>query len=297
MKSVVRDIIPRSARNWLRSPRKSMEWVWDSFCFSVGATKELALLPDWNLICHPRVYKTFLHSQVVDPEQSEEFRQFVRYCTSSMCFFDIGASYGAFSFAAVHFGGTAIAVEPSPIATRLIRLQSSLNGLDKNLRIVQACAGETAGEVEMLSSGVFSDGYFRIAPGRSSRELTKTRAVTVDQLADEFGPPTHIKIDVEGYERAVIRGAKRTLTDLAPLLFLELHNEMIRADGEDPTNVLDELAEMNYEELSIGGSPAGRTAILKMPICRLVAKCPNRLDWGASRIKEPPSRKGANARG
>ena len=158
----------------------------------------MPLLPDWNLTCHPRVYKAFLHSQVADPEQREEFCNFVRYCNASMCLFDIGASYGAFSFVAAHFGGTAIAVEPSPIATRLIKLQSSLNGFDKNLRIVRACAGDTLGEVGMLSSGIFPDGYFRIAPGRSSRELTKTKAVTIDHLADEFGPPTHIKIDVEG---------------------------------------------------------------------------------------------------
>jgi FkbM family methyltransferase len=249
-----------------------MGWIWDTLSFSLGATKKLPLLPDWNLICHPRVYKTFLHSQVVDSEQSQEFRNFVRYCNASMCLFDIGASYGAFSFAAAHFGGTAIAVEPSPIATRLIKLQSHLNGFDNNLRIVQACAGDTVGEVEMLSSGVFSDGYFRIAPGRSSRELTKTRAVTIDYLVDEFGPPTHIKIDVEGYEGVVIRGAKKTLAVLAPVLFLELHNEMIRSDGGDPARVLDDLAEMRYEELSIDGVSAERGTILKMPICRLVAK-------------------------
>jgi FkbM family methyltransferase len=255
-----------------------MEWIWDSLCFSVGATNKLTLLPDWNLICHPRVYKTLLHSQAVDPEQREEFRNFVRFCNSSMHLFDIGASYGVFSFAAAHFGGTAIAVEPSPIATRFIKLQSQLNGFDERLRIVQACAGDTVGEVEMLSSGVFSDGYFRIAPGRSSRELTKTRAVTIDHLAEEFGHPTHIKIDVEGYERAVIRGAKRTLTGPAPLLFLELHNQMIRADGEDPARVLNDLAEMKYEELSIDGAPTERGTILEMPICRLVAERSSTLD-------------------
>jgi FkbM family methyltransferase len=249
----------------------SMEWLWDSFCFSVGLTKKLALLPDWNLICHPRVYKTFLHSQVVDPEQGEEFRTFVRSCDGSMCLFDIGASFGAFSFAAAHFGGTAIAVEPSPIATRFIKLQSQLNGFDKNIRIVEACAGDMVGEVEMLASGVFSDGYFRIASGRSSRELTKTKAVTIDHLADQFGPPTHIKIDVEGYEAVVIRGAKRTLTGPAPMVFLELHNAMIRANGGDPASVLDALAEMKYQELSINGVPAGRDVILETPICRLVA--------------------------
>jgi FkbM family methyltransferase len=190
-----------------------------------------------------------------------------------MHLFDIGASYGAFSLVAAHFGGAAIAVDPSPIATRLIRLQTRLNGYDKSIRIVEACVSDTIGETEMLGSGVFSDGYFRMTQGRSSSELTKTRTVTIDQLADQFGPPTHIKIDVEGYEAAVVRGAKRTLTHLAPLLFLELHNEMIRSEGGDPNRVLDDLAEMRYEMLSIDGVKIERTAILQMPICRLVGKC------------------------
>jgi FkbM family methyltransferase len=249
-----------------------MEWLWDSLSFSVGTTKELSLLPDWRVICHPRVYKVFSFSQLTDPEQSEEFRTFVSYCGPSMRLFDIGASYGAFSLVAAHFGGTAIAVEPSPIATRLIGVECQLNGFEKNIQVVEACAGEVIGEVEMLSSGIFSDGYFRVTSGRSSSELTKTRAVTIDRLAEQFGAPTHIKIDVEGYEEAVLRGAKRTITNHSPLLFLELHNEMICADGGDPARVLDDLEEMKYEELSINGVNTDRDRILKMPICRLVAK-------------------------
>jgi FkbM family methyltransferase len=265
--------VPRRARNWLRSPSKSIEWLWDSLCFSVGATKSLALLPGWPLVCHPRVYRTFLRCQLTDPEQTAEFNNFVGYCDRSMCLFDIGASYGAFSFAAAHFGGTAVAVDPSPIAARLLRLQTRLNGYDKNIRIVQACVSDTIGEAEMLSSGVFSDGYMRMARGRSSSELTKTMAVTIDQLADQFGPPTHIKIDVEGYEAAVVRGAKRTLARLAPLLFLELHNEMIRSEDGDPSCVLNDLEEMGYEMFTVSSAKIERSAILQMPICRLVGKC------------------------
>ncbi len=264
--------MPRRARNWLRSPSKSIEWLLDSLCFSVGVTKKLALLPGWPLVCHPRVFKTFLRCQLTDPEQRAEFNNFVGYCDRSMCLFDIGASYGAFSLVAAHFGGTAVAVDPSPIAARLIGLQTRLDGFDKHIRIVEACVSDTVGETEMLSSGVFSDGYFRIARGRSSSELTRTRAITIDQLADQFGPPTHIKIDVEGYEAAVVRGAKRTLTRFAPLLFLELHNEMIRSEGGDPSCVLDDLAEMGYEVFSVGSVKIDRSAILQMPVCRLVGK-------------------------
>jgi FkbM family methyltransferase len=269
---IVRAVVPRGLRNWLRSPRKSMRWVWDSVCFFFGKTKELALLPGFILVCHPRIYRIFLYSQLTDPEQSAEFRNFASYCGPSMQLLDIGASYGAFSFVAAHFGGTSIAVDPSPIATRLIRLQSRLSGCENNIRIVEACVTEAVGEIQMLSSGVFSDGYFRVTRGRSSQELTKTAAVTIDQLVERFGQPTHIKIDVEGHEAAVIRGARQTLDRSRPVLFLELHNDMIRADGGNPGSVVDDLAASGYELFSIEGVPIGREAILQTSICRMVGK-------------------------
>jgi FkbM family methyltransferase len=218
------------------------------------------------------VYKRFQLDQLVDTEQSAEFVGFTKHCNNAMFLFDIGASYGVFSLTAAHFGGKAIAVEPSPIATRLLTVQVSLNGLTESIRILEACVSDTSGEVEMLNAGIYSDGYFKIDKKRSSSELTKTMSVTVDQLTDQFGPPTHIKIDVEGHEGAVVRGARKTLTNHSPVLFFELHSEMIRADGSDPSLVLDALAEFNYEMYSIDGVKIDRAAILKLPICRMLGK-------------------------
>jgi len=48
--------------------------------FSIGATKELTLLPDWRVICHPRVYEVFSLSQLTDAEHGEEFRNSLSYC-------------------------------------------------------------------------------------------------------------------------------------------------------------------------------------------------------------------------
>lgn len=272
VKKLIRTIVPRSARNWLRSPSKSLEWLWDSVSFSVGTTRELALLPGWHLTCHPRVYRTFRRSQLSDPAESAEFQNFAKHCDPSTRLLDIGASFGAFSLVAAHFGGKAIAVDPSPIATRLIRVQTRLNGYEERIRIIEACVGDSVGEIEMLSSGVFSDGYFRMTHSRPKSELTKTRAVTLDQLTDLYGPPTHVKIDVEGHESAVIKGAKKTLTHLAPMLFLELHNEIIRSEGADPEDVLNDLEEMGYGMFSVNDAKIDRSAILQMPICRLVGK-------------------------
>ena len=179
-------------------------------------------------------HRVAYQAQVVDPEQSEEFKNFLLQCSDRMFLFDVGAHFGIFSLAAAHFGGKAIAVDPSPIATRMIARQAALNGLTKSIRIVQAAVSDESGEVELLSSGVFSDGYFKISRGGAKSELTRTRAMTIDELAGQHGAPTHIKIDAEGQEAAVLRGGRKTLEKSSPILFLELHNDMVSAEGGDP---------------------------------------------------------------
>lgn len=271
LKSVVRNTVPRSVRNWLRSPSRSAEWLWDSAAFSFGATRTLALLPEWTLVCHPHFYKVVHQAQIDDPEQAEEFQSFARRCSNRMFLFDIGAHFGVFSLAAAHFGGRAVAVDPSPTATRMIAVETRLNRCKGAIQILQAAVSDSNGVVGMLSSGVFSDGYFKFVRGRSSSDLTETQALTVDQISERFGAPTHIKIDVEGHEAAVLRGAHSTLAKYSPVLFLELHNEFVSADGGDPGSTLDSLDESGYATYSLDGSVISRKDILRRSLLRIVA--------------------------
>jgi FkbM family methyltransferase len=222
-------------------------------------------------VCHPHAYRVAFRSQIADREQREEFQSFMFHCSRGMFFFDIGAHFGVFSLAAAHFGGRAIAIDPSPIAARMIAIQSGLNGFSDSIRIIQAAVTDQAGAVDMLSSGVFSDGFFKIAQGRARRELTAVPAITIDQLVDQYGPPTHVKIDVEGQEGAVLRGGRTALSQYSPTLFLELHNAMIASEGGDPAQALDELVELKYAMLALNGNPLKREFILRKPLIRIVA--------------------------
>jgi len=189
-----------------------------------------------------------------------------------MFLFDIGAHFGIFSLAAAHFGGRAVAVDASPTATRMIEIQNRVNGLESKVRVIRAAVSDAGGVMEMLSSGVFSYGYFKVAGGRSKSELTRVKAVTIDEMADKFGGPTHIKVDVEGHELAVLRGARATLSHSSPVLFLELHNEMVISEGRNPGDVLDELAHLGYAMFGLDGQLVSRDAVLERPISRIVAK-------------------------
>jgi FkbM family methyltransferase len=272
LKTLLRRTVPRPLRNWLRSPSKSAEWMWDSARYSLGVTSTLAIPPDVRIAMHPHAYKVACKAQIAEPEERAEFQNFISYCNRGMFLFDIGAHYGLFSLVAAHFGGQALAVDPSAMAIRMIARQIALNQAADKIRTLHAAVSDKSGALQMLSSGVFSEGYFKLAAGRQASELTTIRAVTIDEMAREFGAPTHIKIDVEGHEAAALRGGRITFTHHKPTLFLELHNHMVAADGGDPNAALDELHSLGYAPFSFAGVLLDRPAIFSKPITRLVAR-------------------------
>lgn len=75
-------------------------------------------------------------------------------------------------------------------------------------------------------------------------------------LTAEFGSSTHIRIDVKGQEAAVLRGGRKTLMQHPSQLFLELHNHVITAAGNDSTTALAELQNIGPHTFSFGGIAA-----------------------------------------
>jgi FkbM family methyltransferase len=272
LKNIVRSAVPRSLRNWLRSPSRSAEWLWDSAAFSLGQTKTLQVAPNVSIVCHPHFYKVVETAQIHDPDQAEEFRSFLSHCSDRMFLFDIGAHFGVFSLALAQFGGKAVAADPSPIATKMIETEVALNKCADRVRVLQAAVSDVNGEMGLVSSGTFSEGYFKVEQGRLASDLTPTQALTVDQMSVHYGAPTHIKIDVEGHEAAVLRGAKETIARHAPLLFLELHSEMVRDAGGDPNETLKLVESAGYRTFDVAGQPIGRDGIFSKPIIRIVAE-------------------------
>jgi FkbM family methyltransferase len=71
-----------------------------------------------------------------------------------------------------------------------------LNKIADKVEIMHAAVSDANDAIDMVSSGVFSDGYFTATTQEPKGELTQVQAITIDQMAFRFGPPTHIKIDV-----------------------------------------------------------------------------------------------------
>ena len=234
--------------------------------------------PGWSVRFHPAAYRFFTTSQYADPDQILEFDGFISTTRPGMTLFDIGAHFGMFSLAALHYGGPnarVVSVDPSPTVVRMMRIQAMLNRVADRLCVVDACVGDREGSHDMVAVGVLGAGFF-VPPEQHhvATELTSTPMVTLDGLAERFNVvPTHIKIDVEGEEAAVLRGGPRVLSSPdSPLLFLELHNELARRIGRDPEAALEILERYGYDTLSATGVPITASAILDVPIARIVAR-------------------------
>ena len=271
IKSTIRILVPRDVRNWMRSPAKALSWAWQSLRFRCGFNDRLEIADRQSLLCHPLVYRASQTAQIRDPEQAAEFHQFVSHCHPGMFLFDVGASFGIFSLACARLGGKAIAIDPSRIATNMIAKQLKLNNLRDSVRVLEVAIGDMDGTIEMLSAGIYSDGYYRYDSRRDKRELKRVTVTTVDRLAEQFGQPSHLKIDVEGYEAAVIRGARELLKRSSTFVFLELHNEMVLASGGELAFCINELLKHGYKIFSAYGAPLSLEQALTPPICRVLA--------------------------
>ena len=81
----------------------------------------------------------------------------------------------------------------------------------------------------------------------SGSEYTVVKLVTLDSEVNELGlVPSVIKIDVEGWEWEVLKGARKTLEQHRPCLFLSLHPPALMRLGASPHAVLSWLEGFRY---------------------------------------------------
>jgi FkbM family methyltransferase len=132
--------------------------------------------------------------------------------------FDVGAHQGVVAMmlgTIVGRAGRVVAVEAMAHNADVARRNVELNGMEQ-LTVVHAAGADTPGVVHFAPR---MNGHVAAANEAS----VTVRAITVDELTAEHGPPQVVFIDVEGYELHVLRGARRTLASHRPDLFVEVH--------------------------------------------------------------------------
>ncbi|MFT7473532.1 MAG: FkbM family methyltransferase [Verrucomicrobiales bacterium] len=140
---------------------------------------------------------------------------------------DVGANIGQFTWWMRRYAKGVVAFEPN--AALASRLNRAFPGGD--VVVKAAAASDAVGQAE-LAIPIGPDGE-RAAAASLSNNFDNQRTVLVDleRIDDlDVGPIGYIKIDVEGHELDVLRGARATLERDRPALLVEI--ELRHHDGE-----------------------------------------------------------------
>ena len=176
-----------------------------------------------------------------EPETAPVFRALA---AGSRVTLDVGAHVGYYALVAGHANpaGRVFAFEPLQVAAERLRRHVALNRL-ANVECLAVAASDVDGAVEFhvprgfalpCSAGVSAAFH---APWADAMETVRVPSVTLDAFVRERGLDAVdlVKIDVEGGEPAVLRGAAGVLARFRPDIVCEVLSA---------TNAADELAEI-----------------------------------------------------
>jgi len=190
-----------------------------------------------------------------------------------MVFLDIGAFHGLYTMIAARrtaSTGRVIAFEPSPRDRRRLRLHAAMNRL-ANVEIEPYAVSASAGvsEFYVVRRGFTTMNSLR--PPATVDPVDRTVAPTVG--LDEYCARRAIrrvdflKVDVEGGELDLFRGARAVLEDARPLILCEVLDWVTRPWGYEAREIVRHLRGHGYEwfEVDNGGNMRGHCEQVTYP--------------------------------
>jgi FkbM family methyltransferase len=168
--------------------------------------------------------------------------------------YDIGAHHGYYSFLFSKFvgnSGKVFAFEPSPRERFYFKISQFLNH-SKNISLIPFGLSSKSGKSTFYQAqGIFT-GFNSLRPPRFPRGYgAKTKKITVnlitlDNFVTQRNLPLFMKIDAEGAEFSIIKGAKRLIKSNAPLMLMEMADIRSKAWNYKIANFIQYLRRYDY---------------------------------------------------
>lgn len=184
---------------------------------------------------------------------------------------DVGANVGVFSAACAHAAGAKghiIALEPSPATFAKLRLTCERLKLS-NVELLPIAAADENGRAPFVSAGVHEMRH-HLADARGDGDAAvevETRRLD-DVCGDRAETVSLLKIDVEGHEVRVLRGATRILGNGRAHLIVEVFPRALVAAGAS-VSALRDLLSRTHECTAVvrpdGTVASGRSEFLAEP--------------------------------
>jgi FkbM family methyltransferase len=170
-------------------------------------------------------------------------------------FVDAGAHIGYYSLKAARVVGPkghVIAIEPNPDTLR--QLRDNIQASGANVIAVQPVAcSDSEGELDLFAAARANTGKTSLSRANAQQSggvsaVYHVRARPLDAIIQETGVSRVdvMKIDVEGAELLVLKGAKQTLARYRPVLIVEVTDELLQSMGASAAELREFLRSQGY---------------------------------------------------
>lgn len=187
---------------------------------------------------------------------AEEYRAFKREVAAGGVVLDVGANLGAYTLL---FGqwvgaeGRVFAFEPAPEARRGLERHVTLNGLRDRIVVRPEAMAAAPGVARFRAAGPQGDNRI-IEVDHGGIDVATT---SIDAFCRERNlRPDFIKVDVEGAELDVLKGARDTIAAADPALglYIEMHPHLWAAFGTSRAEIEQELERQRLRPERLDGS-------------------------------------------
>ncbi|MFZ5984801.1 MAG: FkbM family methyltransferase [Acidobacteriota bacterium] len=173
--------------------------------------------------------------------------------------FDIGCNIGQSAMIEMVAGppNLLVLVDANREALTIAVENCCRNGFESEVRAACAFLSNVAGETVRLyttdlgAAGSKYEGHAKTAARRDSFLMVTT--TTLDHLADRFGAPDLVKVDVEGAECEVLGGATRLAKTASPRFLIEVHSPPELPMVENTRRILSWCQENGYRAFYLAG--------------------------------------------
>jgi len=149
-------------------------------------------------------------------------------------FCDLGANIGWFTLVMAQeiekdgSNGRVVAFEPQPDVAYRLRGSIEENGFGGVVDLFELALSDEVREYSMVRENT-NIGGGTISEGGSNHknEMSGIKSCLFDDLCDDFGEVSVMKIDIEGSEMNFFGGAKRFFSEQKPVLITEVHNRKL----------------------------------------------------------------------
>jgi FkbM family methyltransferase len=203
-----------------------------------------------------------------------------RLAPDSRCI-DVGANFGYFTCVFARFcpNGSVIGVEPDPEVFRILRDNVLINGFEGHACVLNNAIADTNKPLTLYrrntrsgnTSIIQASDAFTATLGEEPAQPFVMDALTVDRICSDIGGRVDfLKIDVEGAEPLVMRGARSTIESNADIkIIMEWSPDQIRAAGFDLSEFLAEMKDCGLSAFALSEAGEERKleweALLSLP--------------------------------